>query len=91
MLITRLLSVLEVWDGKPNYRKSWAGNLLLWSDLTLDPSFKVNRGEPNLKDLITRLLLVLEVWDGKLTYRKSWPGNVLVWSDMTLDPSFKVK
>ena len=27
--------------GKPTYRKSWAGNLLLWSDLTLDPSFKV--------------------------------------------------
>ena len=86
MLITRLLFVLEVCDGKPNYRKSWAGNLLLWSDLTLDPSFKVNRGEPNLKVLITRLLLVLEVWDGKLIYRKSWPGNLLVWSDMTLDP-----
>ena len=44
MLITRLLLVLEVWDGKPTYRKSWAGNLLVWSDLTLDPSFKVKRG-----------------------------------------------
>ena len=33
---TRLLLVLEVWDGKPTYRKSWAGNLLMWSDLTLD-------------------------------------------------------
>ena len=44
VLITRLLSVLEVWDGKPIYRKSWAGNLLVWSDLTLDPSFKVKRG-----------------------------------------------
>ena len=32
------------WDGKPNHRKSWAGNLLMWSDLTLDPSFKVKRG-----------------------------------------------
>ena len=31
-------------DGKPTYRKSWAGNLLVWSDLTLDPSFKVKRG-----------------------------------------------
>ena len=67
------------------------GIFLVWSDLTLNPSFKVNRGEPNLKVLITRLLLVLEVWDGKLTYRKSWPGNLLVWSDLTLDPSFKVK
>ena len=26
--------VLEVWDGKPTYRKSWAGILLVWSDLT---------------------------------------------------------
>ena len=23
------------------YTKSWAGNLLMWSDLTLDPSFNV--------------------------------------------------
>ena len=42
MLITRLLLVLEVSNGKPTYRKSWAGNLLVWSDLTWDPSFKVN-------------------------------------------------
>ena len=26
---------------KPTYRKSWAGNLLMFSDLTLGPSFKV--------------------------------------------------
>ena len=44
VLITGLLLVLEVWDGKPTYRKSWAGNLLVWSDLTLGPSFKVKRG-----------------------------------------------
>ena len=25
MLISCLLLVLEVWDGKPTYRKSWAG------------------------------------------------------------------
>ena len=30
--------------GKPAYRKSWAGNLLVWSDLILGPSFKVKRG-----------------------------------------------
>ena len=59
--ITRLLLVLEVWDGKPTYRNSWAGNLLVWSDLTLGLSFKVKQGQPNLKVLITRLLLVLEV------------------------------
>ena len=91
MPITCLLLVLEVWDGKPTYRKSWAGNLLGRSDLTLGSSFKVKRGQPNLKVLITRLLLVLEVWDGKPAYRKSWAGNLLVWSDLTLGPSFKVK
>ena len=42
--LTFLCLVLEVWDGKPTYRKSWAGNLLVWSDFTLGPSFKVNRG-----------------------------------------------
>ena len=26
---------------EPAYRKSWAGNLLMWSDLTLGSSFKV--------------------------------------------------
>ena len=31
-------------DGKPTYRKSWAGNLLAWSDLTLGPSFEVKQG-----------------------------------------------
>ena len=61
VLITCLLLVLEVWDGKPTYRKTWAGNLLVWSDFTLDPSFKVKQAYPNIKVLITRLLLVLEV------------------------------
>ena len=56
---------------KPTYRKSWAGNLLMWSDLTLYPSFKVKRGYPNLEVLITRLLLVVEVCNVKPTYRKS--------------------
>ena len=91
MLINHLLLVLEVCDGKSTYRKSWPGILLVWSDLTLDPSFKVKRGQPNLKVLITDLLLVLEVWDGKLTYKKSWAGNLLVQLDLTLDPSIMVK
>ena len=41
MLITRLLLVQEVRDGKRTHIKSWTGNLLVWSDLTLGPSFKV--------------------------------------------------
>ena len=76
---------------KPTHRKSWAGNLLMWSDLTLSPSFKVKWGQLNLKVIITRLLLVLEVCNVKPTYRKSWAGNLLMWSDLTLSPSFKVK
>ena len=44
VLISPLLLVVEVWDGKPTCRKSWAGNLLVWSDLTFDPSFKVKQG-----------------------------------------------
>ena len=48
----------------------------MWSDLTLDPSFKVKQEYPNLKVLISHLLLVLEVCNVKQTYRKSfevWP------------------
>ena len=44
VLITHLLLVLEVCNVKPTYRKSWAGNLLMWPDLTLNSSFKVKRG-----------------------------------------------
>ena len=78
------LLVLLVSNVKQTYRKSWAGNLLRWSDLTLDRSFKVKRGQPNLKVLITHLLLVLEVCNVKPTYRKSLAGNLLMWSDLTL-------
>ena len=64
-------------------------NLLLWSGLNLDPSFKVKLLWPNLEVPISRLLLVLE--DVKTTYRKTCVGNLLMRSDMTLGPSFKVK
>ena len=64
---------------------------MVWSDLTLDPSFKVKRGHPNLKVLITHLLLVIGVCIVKPTSRKSWAGNLLMWSDLTLSPSSKVK
>ena len=90
MLITCILLVLEVCNVKPRYRKSWAGNLLMWSDFTLSPSFKVKRGQPNLKGFITRLLLILEVCNVKPTCRILWAGNLLM-SDLTFGPSFKVK
>ena len=41
MPISPLLLVLEVCNVKPAYRKSWPGNLLMWSDLALGPSFMV--------------------------------------------------
>ena len=80
MLITHLLLILEVWDGKLTYRKSLPGNLLVWSDLTLGSCFEVHC-----------LLLVVEVCNVKPTYRESWAGILLVWTNLTLDPSFKVK
>ena len=77
---------------KPTHRKLWAGNLLMWSaDLTLDPSFNIKRGWPNLKVLITHLLLILEVCNVKPTHRKAWAGNLLMLFDLTFGPSFKVK
>ena len=75
---------------KPPYRKSWAGNLLMWSDLTLSPSFKIIRGQPSLKGFITHLLLILEVCNVKPTCRILWAGN-LPMSDLTFGPSFQVK
>ena len=94
MLMTCLLLVLEVWDGKPtdeDEQMRIAGNVLMWSDLTLGSSFKVKRGYPNLKVLITCLFLVLDIRNVKQTYRKSWARNLLMLSDLNLDPSFKVK
>ena len=75
---------------KSAYRKSWTGNLLVWSNLTLSPSLKVKRGQLNLKVLITCLLVVLEVCNVKPSYSNSWVGNLMC-SDLTLGPSFKVK
>ena len=56
VLITLLLLVLDVWDGKPAYRKSWAGNLLVWSDLTLGPllegQMRIAKGKSAYNSLI---------------------------------------
>ena len=65
VLITHLLVALQVCNVKPTFRKPWAGNLLMWSDLNLGLSFKIKRGEPNLKVLITLFLLVLELCNVK--------------------------
>ena len=54
------------------------------------PSFKVKRGQPNLKGFMTHLLLILEVCNMKPTCRILWAVNLLM-SDLTFGPSFKVK
>ena len=91
VLITHLLLVLEVCNVKSTYRKSWAGNLLMWLHLALDPSVKVKWGQPNLNVLITCLLLILEICSVRPTCIISWAGNLLMLSDLTFCPSFKVK
>ena len=62
----------------------------MWSDLTLSPSFKVKRGQPNLKGFITHLLLILDVCNVKPICRILWAVNLLM-SDLTFGPSLKVK
>ena len=41
LLINHFFFVLEVCNVKASYRKSYARNLLMWSDLSFGPSFKV--------------------------------------------------
>ena len=56
------LLVLEVCNVKTTYRKSCARNLLMWSDVTLAPSFKVKQGQTNLKMLIMSGIFSLYVF-----------------------------
>ena len=63
----------------------------MWSDLSLSPSLKVKRRQPNVKIPRTLLLLILEDCNVKPTYRKSWAWNLLMWTDLALGPLFKLK
>ena len=49
--------VLEVWDGKPTYRKSWAGILLVWSDLTFGPLLQGQMRTAKLKSAYNSLII----------------------------------
>ena len=57
VLISRLLMVLEVCDGKPTYRKSWAGILLVWSDLTFGPLLQGQMSTAKLKSAYNSLII----------------------------------
>ena len=73
------------------FRKPYAANLLVMSDLTLDPSFKVKLWRVSIKVPLSCLLLVLEVCNVQSTFRKPYALHLLVMSNFTLDRSFKVK
>ena len=53
---------------KPTYRRSWAGNLPMFSDLTLDPSFKVKRWVTGFGELSFRWI---QICIGSLMRRSS--------------------
>ena len=58
VLVTCLLLVLEVCNVKATYRKSWAGNLLMCSVLTLGPSFKVKQWFTGFDELSLRWIQI---------------------------------
>ena len=66
--ITPLLLVLEVCNMKPTYRKSFAGNLLMWTDLTLVPSFKVQKWFTGFDELY---FWWIQIYIGSLMHRSS--------------------
>ena len=43
---------------KTTYRKSWAGNLLMWSDLSLDPLLQGQTTIAKLKSAYNLLIVV---------------------------------
>ena len=49
--------VLEVWGGKPTYRKSWAGILSVWSDLTFGPLLQGQTRIAKLKSAYNSLII----------------------------------
>ena len=80
--------VLEVCNLKPTHRKSWARNLLMWSDLTL---LQGKTTIAKLKSADNLLIICPRVCNMKPTYRRSWAGDILMFSDLTLGHSFNVK
>ena len=57
VLITHLLLVLEVWDGKTTYRKSCAGNLLVWFGFDLGPLLQGQMRTAKLKSAYNSLII----------------------------------
>ena len=55
-LITCLLFVLEVCNVKPPYKKSWSGNLLMWSD-DLEPLLQGQTRTAKLKRVYNSFII----------------------------------
>ena len=73
VLPTPLFFVLEVWDAKLTYRKSWAGSLLIWSYLPLGPLLQGQTWIAKLKMLITRYCIHRIASGGYYGLRMSTP------------------
>ena len=52
-----LLLVLEVWDGKPSYRKSWAGNLFCVVGFDLGPLLQDQMRKAKVKSAYNLLII----------------------------------
>ena len=80
MVVTHLLLVLEVWDGKPTNRKSWAGNLLVCSDLTFHSNIaKLKSAYNSLISGVDILILLFPASGITLGFR-SFQGKVFILS-----------
>ena len=75
-----IIIVQRFWDGKPTYKKSWAGNLLVWLDLTLVKRSRLNKDSQH-KSAYNSLVIGPRGLGCKQAWWKSWTGNFLVWSD----------
>ena len=77
---------------KTTYKKSWARNLLMCSDLNLGPLLQDQMRIAKFKSAYNWLVIGPRgLQCVKTTCRKSWGRNLLMGSDFTLGPSFKVK
>ena len=75
VLITCFLLVLQVCNVTPTYRKLWAGNLLMWSDFSLGPSFKVKRWFTGFGELSFRWI---QIYLGSPMHESSLFMNLVV-------------
>ena len=67
---------------QPCHRVSWTRNLLMGSDLNLNPSFKVKHGHQNPYIL----LIIIDIKDLKPTFEIAWARNLWAMFRFDLGP-----